>query len=100
MHFNVAMLLILYLELCGLCEVDPAADWWSLGAILFEILTGKVYIWLHCAHVWAGSCIHCTCMYIITHDVYIIIILLYTLYTCIYTYVYMHVICLMHTVKV
>ena len=30
-------------ELCGLSEADPAADWWSLGAILFEILTGKVH---------------------------------------------------------
>ena len=30
------------IELCGLSEVHPSADWWSLGAILFEILAGKV----------------------------------------------------------
>ncbi len=29
-------------ELQGLVEPSPAADWWSLGAILFEILTGTV----------------------------------------------------------
>jgi serine/threonine protein kinase len=29
-------------ELCGLGEASPGADWWSLGAILFELLTGKV----------------------------------------------------------
>jgi serine/threonine protein kinase len=34
-------------ELCGLGEAGPGADWWSLGAILFELLTGKLLIDCH-----------------------------------------------------
>ena len=29
-------------ELRGLAEPTPAADWWSLGAIFFEVFTGQV----------------------------------------------------------
>ena len=42
--YIVVVLLFLCSELCGLSEVDPSADWWSLGAILFEMLTGKVCV--------------------------------------------------------
>lgn len=48
------MLISLYIELCGLSRADASADWWSLGAILFEILTGKVCICVDpfkCTHV-------------------------------------------------
>jgi serine/threonine protein kinase len=36
------IIIIVMVELCGLGEASPGADWWSLGAILFELLTGKV----------------------------------------------------------
>ncbi len=35
---------IIFSELGGLGDVTEACDWWSLGAILFEILTGQVLL--------------------------------------------------------
>lgn len=29
---------------------DKAADWWSVGILLFEMLTGKVSCFLHSSH--------------------------------------------------
>jgi serine/threonine protein kinase len=29
-------------EVNGIFQLTPAADWWSFGAIIFELLTGKV----------------------------------------------------------
>ncbi len=37
------ILLSLFAELQTLNEATEASDWWSLGAFLFELLTGKVY---------------------------------------------------------
>lgn len=31
---------------------DKAADWWSVGILLFEMLTGKVSIWELCLHLF------------------------------------------------
>lgn len=44
-------------ELQGLEEGSPAADWWSLGAILFEVLTGQVSLFqsLSRVHVTGNS---------------------------------------------
>ena len=38
------------IELLGLEIATPAADWWSLGAIMFELLTGKV-TWLSTLYI-------------------------------------------------
>ena len=32
-------------EVNGIFELTPAADWWSFGALTFELLTGKVSQW-------------------------------------------------------
>jgi protein kinase A len=29
-------------EVNGIFQLSPAADWWSFGALIFELLTGKV----------------------------------------------------------
>jgi protein kinase A len=29
-------------EVNGIFQLTPAADWWSFGALIFELLTGKV----------------------------------------------------------
>ena len=71
------MLFISTSELCGLLDAHPAADWWSLGAILFEILTGKVqregYWW--CIQYWDYLALVAVATYMLcctasnTHDV-------------------------------
>ena len=52
-----------FTELQGLTEATIAADWWSLGAVLFEILTGKVCVCICMLVSWtrlythAGKCL-------------------------------------------
>ena len=41
------MHVFLVLELSGLDEATVSADWWSLGAILFELLTGELLVHCH-----------------------------------------------------
>ena len=42
LSINIYNSVIIFSELQGLEEATISADWWSLGAILFELLTGKV----------------------------------------------------------
>lgn len=70
MQIHALMWVCFCSELCGLCEADPSADWWSLGAILFEILTGKVHL----------VTLTCTCT-----------VPIHALYMCVYMYTYMYV---------
>ncbi|KAJ9580091.1 hypothetical protein L9F63_004283 [Diploptera punctata] len=34
-------------EVNGIFELTPAADWWSFGALIFELLTGKTLVTCH-----------------------------------------------------
>lgn len=41
---SMMILLVIYLELHGTGKPVPSVDWWSIGAILYETLTGLVSI--------------------------------------------------------
>ena len=39
---NFTHLIVCFVEIGGVSRVTEACDWWSLGALLFELLTGMV----------------------------------------------------------
>ena len=60
---NIYNSVIIFSELQGLEEATISADWWSLGAILFELLTGKVSnnSQQHCMHTLSFSSFNFSC---------------------------------------
>ena len=40
--FNIFFVFIKLTEIWQVDDVTPAADWWSVGALLYEIITGQV----------------------------------------------------------
>ena len=49
-------IVLFVLEVGSIREIGPAADWWSLGVILFELLTGKVCFETPNSFIVQGKC--------------------------------------------
>ena len=41
-QFLVFIFLLFYIEVDGVFQATNSTDWWSFGALLFELLTGEV----------------------------------------------------------